>query len=514
MFQFLNPIWLIGAAAVIIPVLIHLWNIRPGKILKVGSIGLIEAASRKSSRSLKLLDIPLFLLRCLMLLLLALVLALPVWQKHIPVAKAKGWILIPKENFEAAYQKFKPRVDSLTRAGYEFHYFNPGFIKGNIAQILHPPKDTVTSLDSVRTDNQPPNYWNLIRQLNNKIASDVPVYLFTPNQAKYFAGIKPEAAFQLHWQTYTSTDSTSTWIQNAWFTPTGDIRVAQGKSNPSGTSYSYTNIRQSTSNNLYNIQTNNGQAQILLAGGNHPPVTIDTAVQRIAIYADNNSLDAGYIKAALQAVSQFTRRKTVIKTINNPAQLANNTDWLFWLSEKPINKSYVERCRHILAYQAGKPVTVNSWMSNAGPFATAVADINKTNLHKLVSAPEGIRTPFWQEASGKPALVLEQQGLSRLYHFYSRFNPAWSDLVWSDAFPAWLLQLMQEPASKISDINDKRVLSSQQYLPQLSNDTHTIAATKNTATQNLSRYFWIALIVAFAAERWLSHRKTQTAVKF
>ncbi len=513
MFQFLNPIWLIGTAAVIIPMLIHLWNIRPGKVLKVGSIGLMDTASRKSSRSLKLLDIPLFLLRCLMLILLALVLALPVWQKHIPVFKAKGWILIPKENFKSAYQKFKPRVDSLTRAGYEFRYFNPGFAKGNIAQILHPTKDTVTSLDSVRTDNQTPNYWNLIRQLNNKISSDLPVYLFTPNQAKYFAGIKPEAALQLHWQTYTPTDSTSTWTQNAWFAPTGDIRVVQGKSNPSGTSYNYTNIRQSTSNSLFNIQTNNGQAQISLTGDNQPSVTIDTTAQRFTIYADNNSLDAGYIKAALQALSQFTQRKTVIKTISNPAQLANNTDWLFWLSDKPINKIYVDRCRHILAYQTGKPVTVNSWMSNAGPFATAVADVNKTNLHKLISGAGGIRTLVWQEASGKPILPLEQQGATRLYRFYSRFNPAWNDLVWSDAFPAWLLQLMQEPASEINNINDKIVLSSQQYLPQLSNDTRTVAATKNTATQNLSKYIWIALIVAFAAERWLSHRKTQTADK-
>ncbi len=513
MFQFLNPIWLIGTAAVIIPVPIHLWNIRPGKVFKVGSIGLMDAASRKSSRSLKLLDIPLLLLRCLMLIMLALVLALPVWQKRIPVTKAKGWILIPKEHFNAAYQKFKPTVDSLTRAGYEFHYFNPGFVKSNIAQILHPTKDTVTSLDSVKSNNTQPNYWNLIRQLSNKIASDLPVYLFTPNQAKYFAGTKPEAALQLHWETYTPTDSTSTWIPNTWFTPSGDVRVVQGLSTPSGTSYHYTNIRQSAGNNLYNIQTDNGKAQISLTGVNQPSMTIDTTAQRIIIYADNNSFDAGYIKAALQALSQFTQRKTVIKTISNPAQVPNNTDWLFWLSEKPINKNYLERCRHVLAYQAGKPLTVNSWMSNAGPFASAVADVNKVNLYRLINGEGGIQTPIWQEASSKPVLTSNRQDSTQIYHFYSRFNPAWNDLVWSNNFPAWLLQLMQEPVSNSSNVNDKRVLSRQQYLPQLSTDTHTIAATKNTATQNLSRYFWIALIVAFAAERWLSHRKTQTADK-
>jgi hypothetical protein len=510
MFQFLNPLWLIGAAAIAIPVLIHLWNIRPGKVLKVGSIGLIDAASRKSSRSLKLLDIPLFLLRCLMLILLALVLALPIWQKRIPVVKAKGWILIPKENFKITYLKFKPTVDSLTRAGYEFRYFNPGFTKGSIAQILNPPKDAVVKQDRVKPTHRQPDYWSLIRQLINKVSSDMPVYLFTPNQAKYFTGTKPKAVLQLHWQTYTPADSTSTWIQKAWFTPAGDIKVVQGKSSPSGTSYSYANARESAGNSAYTIQSNNGQAQISLNNDHQAPVMVDTSFQRITIYTDNNGLDAGYVKAVLQALGQFTQRKMVIKTVSNPAQMGTNTDWLFWLSEKPINKTYLDRCQHILAYQSGKPTTINSWISNAGPYATAIADVNQVKLYKLISAPEGIRTLIWQEASGKPALALEQQGTTKLYHFYSRFNPAWNDLVWSDNFPAWLLNLMQEPAPNFGNVNDKRVLSRQQYLPKLSNDVHKVTASKSVETKSLTRYFWLALLLVFSAERWLAHRKTQS----
>ncbi len=510
MFQFLNPLWLIGAAAIAIPVLIHLWNIRPGKVLKVGSIGLIDAASRKSSRSLKLLDVPLFLLRCLMLILLALVLALPVWQKRMPVVKAKGWILIPKESFKATYSKFKPTVDSLTRAGYEFHYFNTGFAKGSIAQIINPPKDAVIKQDSVKLTNRQPNYWSLIRQLDDKVSSDIPVYLFTPNQAKYFTGNKPEAALQLNWQTYTPADSTSTWIQKAWFTPSGDIRIAQGQSHPSGTSFQYANVRESTGNSVYKIQTNNGQAQISLTQGKQAPITVNTAVQHIAIYTDDNSLDAGYLKAALQAVSQFTQRKTIIKTISNPAQLNANTDWLFWLSEKPISKTYINYCKNILAYQAGKPIAVNGWMSNVEPYATAVAEVNKVNLYKIISGAGGIRTSVWKEASGQPVITSTQQDSTQIYHFYSRFNPAWNDLVWSDTFPAWLLQLMQEPASNISNTDDKRMLSAQQYLPQTTTTAHTIASSNNVENNSLKRYFWLALLVVFSAERWLAHRKTQT----
>jgi len=237
---------------------------------------------------------------------------------------------------------------------------------------------------------------------------------------------------------------------------------------------------------------------------------VDTTIQRITIYTDNNGLDAGYVKAALQALGQFTQRKMVIKTVSNPAQVGTNTDWLFWLSEKPISKTYLNRCRHILAYQIGKPTTINSWIINAGSYATAIADVNQVKLYKLINAPEGIRTLVWQEASGKPALALEQQGTIKLYHFYSRFNPAWNDLVWSDNFPAWLLNLMQEPAPNFGSVNDKRVLSRQQYLPQLSNNVHTITASKSVETKSLARYFWLALLLVFSAERWLAHRTTQT----
>ena len=50
--------------------------------------------------------------------------------------------------------------------------------------------------------------------------------------------------------------------------------------------------------------------------------------------------------------------------------------------------------------------------------------------------------PIWRDGFGDPVLSLEKQEQSNLYHFYSRFDPAWSDLVWSDDFPKMLLKLI------------------------------------------------------------------------
>jgi hypothetical protein len=134
--HFLSPIWFFALAALSIPIVIHLWNIKPGKTLKVGSIMLISEASKTNRRSFKLVDILLFILRCLLLALLAFFLAAPVWQHFKTTKKVKGWMLLPKENVKESYQKFKPAVDSLTRAGYEFHYFESGFAKGDLTKIL------------------------------------------------------------------------------------------------------------------------------------------------------------------------------------------------------------------------------------------------------------------------------------------------------------------------------------------------------------------------------------------
>src|ERR1700748_1200800 len=94
----LNPIWLSALAALVIPVVIHLWNIRPGKTLKVGSIALMEASEQKSSRSIKLSDLLLLLVRCLLLALVAFILSAPFLQRYINSGSIKGWLLIPKES--------------------------------------------------------------------------------------------------------------------------------------------------------------------------------------------------------------------------------------------------------------------------------------------------------------------------------------------------------------------------------------------------------------------------------
>lgn len=492
--QFLSPIWFVALAALVIPVIIHLWNIRPGKTLKVGSISLITEASKSNSRSLKLLDILLLLLRCLLLALLALLLAMPVWQHIDQAAKAKGWLLIPKENFKESYQKFKPTIDSLSLAGYEFHYFNKGLTKADLKVIL-----ADSTLKDIPDD---ANYWSRIKQLDTQIPASLPVYVFTPNGANHFKGTKPGVGLNLHWQTYIAADSVSKWIAGASVTNTGAIKVTQGNSSPSGT-YFKDQLLQTAGNAGTELNVKNGQPFVNLKNSGQEEVPVDTATLRIAIYTDKYGVDAGYLKAALLAATNFNGRKALIRQYSNAAQIPGGQSWLFWLSEQPVS-NHVKSSKHIFSYESGRASNISSWI-NAGS-GSGIANVQKNiALFKLITANDKNES-LWQDGFGHKVLSVEKKQYGNSYRFYSRFNPLWNDLVWSDDFPKLVLKLISGDTYTPPEKFDKRVLTIEQLQPYSIKAATVTSAAPVTAQTDLSRYCWLLLVMVFIAERWLSHK--------
>jgi len=496
-----NPIWLLAIAAVAIPVAIHLWNIRPGRVLKVGSISLIEAAARKSSRSLNLLDILLLILRCLLLIVLAMVLAIPLWHKTAAVGKAKGWILIPKENLESTYQHFKTGIDSLIKAGYEFHYFDRGFSKTDLSRVLANTKDSLANTDTTTS-----NYWNLAKQLDTTVSPALPARIFTPNLAANFSGTKPQTSLNLNWRTYVPADSTATWIQDAWINNNNTIRVATGTSKPSGTIFTYTNVQSGDQpGSPFTVAFNNGRTTVCLKTGKRQPVVVDTAVLKIAVYADGKPTDAAYLIAVLKAAIGFMQRKADIKQYIDANAIPKGRDWLFWLSAKQIPAELQNTNAHLFEYEAGKSFETNSWISNEGAFVTTQQN-QKIELFKLIDNAEVYNNVLWRDGFGNPVLSKENNGQTDTYHFYSRFNPAWNNLVWSDDFAGWMLNLIVGDKTSTRPLANDRTILTQQQIDPINIPTARTSATKTAGFANISNYFWLALMLLFLTERWLATR--------
>ena len=91
--QLLDPIGLLALAGLIIPVIIHLWSVKKGKTLKIGSINLLGESASSTSRSLKITDWLLFVMRCLLLVIIAFLLAQPLIQQKIRSKNNSGMFI-------------------------------------------------------------------------------------------------------------------------------------------------------------------------------------------------------------------------------------------------------------------------------------------------------------------------------------------------------------------------------------------------------------------------------------
>jgi hypothetical protein len=505
LFALLNSWWLWGLAALSVPLVIHLWNIRQGKVLKVGSIALIAAASKKSSRSFKLTDVLLLIIRCALLAIIALLLAQPIWQKRITAAKTKGWLLVPKENIIEVCQKYRPRLDSLHKAGFELHEFNTGFKLIDSVQLVHLLQAKKQPLSTAQIS----NYWVLLNRLNALLSPQTPVYLFTTNQLKHFSGAKPYTALDLHWQTFTPVDSASTWVEQAWLTGGNNIRVVQGNSSQAATTYAYYNIKnEPSSNSRFEVLTNGGLLQVKLKDDTSKAVVIDTTAQHFAVYTDVYTADAGYLKAALQTITQFTQHKAVVQQYSSAPSIPKHQTWLFWLSDKPVPAALFQNTQHIIYYATGKPASVNSWI-NYAPENLLADNGTAINLYKTITPKNDKGVSVWTDGYGRPVLSRHQTGKADIYTFYSRFNPSWNELVWNEQFPKLLLQVLN-PAAESNLINDCRSINRQQMLPLAGRSTYTESPVVTQQT-DLRFIFWLLAAALFLTERLLTHRAKNSA---
>lgn len=501
MFQLINPIWLFSIGGILIPLIIHLWNIKKGKTLKIGSISLFGESSRQSARSLKLIDLFLLFLRCLLLIILTLILAGPVWNSKTNTSINKGWILIEKENITETYSQFKTEIDSLSKLGYEFHYFEPGFKSAKLQDVL-----------KEKTFNTGPEqllpYWSLIKLLDDEIPENTKALLFTPNRMNRLGLERPLVSHPLNWKIYTPSDSTATWIENAWFTESDSAKVKLAASSPAGTTYSTITIDPASNNTPFEIDIQNGNASLKFKDnqqGDSLPFSIDTSTIRIAIYTDKFKNDIGYLKAAISAIKKYTGRKIKLSeysTINIPS----GQNIIFWLSESAVPSGIVP-INSIFKYEKGNVEQLNSRI-NLSPSIISVEkediDLFKRNIYSE-NSKKGF--PVWEDGYGKPVLDLQIENKFSVYHFYSRFNPDWNELVWSDNFPKALIPIiLQEQNERKIHPSDKRIVTKAQIAPTYIKENDRPSNKNPESQKSLKDQFWLALILIFALERYLTFR--------
>jgi hypothetical protein len=333
----------------------------------------------------------LLLVRCLLLLVLAVLLARPVIHRG---AGSGGWVLTAGTSGWIA--------DSLVKAGWERHLF---------------------------PDSE--NYWEGFRAADRMAPMGVPFYIRTPGLARRFGGERPITAREVRWDVELPGDSVSNWTQAAWAVSQDSIRVVEGLSRATATTYS---------------------AKTVGRMARPDSVPVDTSVLRVAIFADAAyRQDGRYLKAAVMALRDFSGRR-----IELMEGIGSVGDWLFWLSDRPLpdRRGY----RQVFQYMSGKARTVHTrvggmeWMKEIEP---AAPDSD--------SEPD-LPEPIWRDGFGRGVL----QRVGTIFRFYGRLSPDWSELVWSGDFPVLLEKLLfGKPAFAEGSAagKDRRTLDPHQIVP-------------------------------------------------
>lgn len=487
MLQLLNPIALLAFAAVIIPVLVHLWNVRKGKTLRVGSIALLTVSSRQRSNRLRINNWPLFLLRCLLLALLALLLAKPVWHAAQDTTKHPGWILISSRELPAAYAHYKPQIDSLLAAGLELHNLSAGFEMLELQDTAQ-LKDTVNDLAS--------RPWPLLKVLDASLPKAFPLHVFVNNRLSSYQGDRPGTHLAIQWHSFAPDDSIKQYPALSYVTAEGKIKNIEWVTSPQGNWYSDDN-----------------------AGATFATAP-DTSVVRVAIYAGQYMADAQYIKAAMQAIAQFTGRQINVTSLASDQLPTTQQHLIFWLNEPADGKpraskssenllSYIAPHGILFRYDSGHAIQLSSWLQEDNQVT------GSTGQHKIYQYLTGntTGTPVWTLADGKPLLTVTEQDGKLVYHYKSHFNPAWGDLVWEEEFVKTMLPLVV-PTLKQNSRLDRRRVDDRQVVPAIGSrqsavmDQHLKGVMKHNAMA-LSNWLWVLIFIVFAVERIMVFRQQQ-----
>ncbi len=482
----MNPIWLWAIGGISIPVVIHLWNIRQGKTRKIGSVQLLAKTAQQRARSWQLTEWFLLLLRCLLLILLALLLAKPYWKTN----EQKGWVLLEQQDVAQAYSHFKPLIDSLLNAGFTLHRFEKGFAEAELSAVLNKKNDTGIVNKS--------SYWQLVKLLVKQSSPGVPVYLFTGNRLNRFTGERPAVSISLTWKTFTQADSVQRFIADAYLGSNDSILLTIGETHPSYTAYHQQTIAANQPRqNEFILNVNNGSLRVSYA--NSEPVPVDTTTLRITLFANVFTNDVRYLQAVIESIKQVKKKRIDLSVANTKERLPAKQDWLFWLSDLSVPSN--ADARSIFTYQPGKTVSVHSTMYTNKPGV----DIESA-VYQQVAYTKTNAEIIWRDGSGSPLLTKEGTNAKQFYRFYSHFDPSWSELPWSSYFPEVIYELINADSRERMDTNDRRVIDESQLKLPLSNNTKTDIASANIDTTNAKSIVWIILFIVFCMERFFSYR--------
>ena len=289
--QLINPIWLWGLTGLLIPIGIHLLSRKEGKVIKFGSLRHLEESHTKQSINVRLNEVALLIIRCVLIFLVVMLLC--ELKINLFQSQKDQWLILEQglEHDPAIVSL----IDSLERKGFEVKSMTKGF-----------PNTSVQSAEPFA------NYWEMIHHL--PLESLDKVISVSYNLSSKFRGKRIALPENVTWISKEPEQKGFT-LSRVKFS-NDSVLVRAGKSSSLQTSF--TNLTEAN-------RSNQTETEVQLA-------TPDSV--SVAIYANSDfEYDRKTITASLHAIEQ-TIPVIFNITTSAPEPLNQNTryDWIIWLS--------------------------------------------------------------------------------------------------------------------------------------------------------------------------------------
>jgi hypothetical protein len=220
-----------------------------------------------------------------------------------------------------------------------------------------------------------------------------------------------------------------------------------------------------------------------------PPDVPQPPASRVGIvHHPDRVLDAGYLRAALQAIGAS------IVTNEVPS-------WIFQLGSVPLPFPSQELEQHGVRIVRDAPETAEPGI------VSRRIDVGSQTVNLRQRVVPGPGTPVFRDSHGDPWLTEERQGSVVLWHVAFRLHPDWTDWPLDTAFPAWWQEQIQPGPPNTTEI------APEQASPRFNPDPNReVASTpRRPASTDLRAGCWLLGAALFLAERMRSRRTTHSA---
>ncbi|MDT7827398.1 BatA domain-containing protein [Pricia sp. S334] len=486
---FLNPSFLWALLGIAVPLAIHLWSRKKEVTIKIGSIQLLKESKPGYSSTLRPNEWWLLMLRILTIVLLALILAGPNWNRSFrnePIAYLVEPSLFDSDKLGKLWDTIPPDAVRLLVKGFPRmtdYNITDFFVRDSEATNLEPfpevrnfdatdPDLTTSEADfdikdsyTISASTMPPNYWQLAQEMTALPADSIIV--FTRALVAGIKGMRSQTDRRINFVTLTDEDSSKAVLEAR---RTGDSLELLGVIND-GMRLGFETRRLSFSDENIDIHKSGdsvtvAERRLVLRPGD--------SLRVLLVYADSLSRDMHYIKAAYRAISKYVQRDISVVT-SEESELGKNTDPGDGTSSRD-NTDFPVSGAYDFSVWLGRYPTPND------------------SLPALIFRPDGLADK-----------LIEPGEVKDRYHLTERLN---SENIVSGHLAEELLKLLPLHPNLEAEVApyDRRSMGADAFRPEFKRTPDTPGQVRR---MDISPWLWGVLFFIVLAERILANYRKQ-----